>query len=147
MPLRLASVAQILNPQPETARVLHGLLDWIARADVAAQRGDPRPELCRADGQALFPEDEPWRLTDLERRNPADPAASGVLDEARLDEADLTFRPEEAGVESSDGESADETGSECSLAAGSPPPKRPRREAAPQPARRPEVPQSPDKQF
>ena len=42
VPLRLASLAQILNPQPEMARVLHGLRDWIARADQAAQRGAAR---------------------------------------------------------------------------------------------------------
>ena len=141
VPLRLASVAQILNPQPETARVLHGLLEWIARADVAAQSGDPRPDLRRADGQPLFPEDEHWWLTDLERRRKRpDSAALGDLSEARLDEADLTFLPEEAGVESSDGDSADDTGSECSLPAGPSPATRPRKETAPPAEPRPAVP-------
>ena len=66
VPLRLGLLSQILNPQPETARVLHGLLYWIEQADQAAQQGKPRPALLRPDGQPLFPQDEPWWLTDLE---------------------------------------------------------------------------------
>ena len=69
VPLRAKTLAQILNPQPETADVLHGLLDWIQRADLAAQRGDPRPDIQRADGAPLFPNSD-WWLTELERRNP-----------------------------------------------------------------------------
>ena len=38
MPLRLHTLAHVLNPQPEPARVLHGVLAWIA-----TQRGAPRP--------------------------------------------------------------------------------------------------------
>ena len=45
VPLKLKSLADILNPQPETASVLSGVLDWISRADVAAQRGEPKPPI------------------------------------------------------------------------------------------------------
>ena len=136
VPLRLKTLPQILNPQPATAQVLHGLLDWIARADRAARRGEQKPELRRSDGQALFPQDEPWWLTDIERRNPDRASAVDDLEEARLDEADLTCNPREAGVDSSSDESTDDTGSECSLPAGPPPAARRRqdvrgRQAAP----------------
>ena len=49
-PLRLGLLAQILNPQPETASVLHGLLHWIEQADQTAQQGKPRPQLLHPDG-------------------------------------------------------------------------------------------------
>ena len=54
VPLRLKKLQDILNPQPETAAVLGGLLDWIARADAAAQRGEAKPPRTRSDGQPLF---------------------------------------------------------------------------------------------
>ena len=43
VPVRLRSLAEVLDPQPETAAVLHRLLDWIDRADRAAQAGAPKP--------------------------------------------------------------------------------------------------------
>ena len=128
VPLRLRSLQDILNPQPRTARVLHGLLDWIDRADTAAQRGQPRPDLSRADGEPLFPVDEPWWLTDLERRNPATESCPDDLDVARIDDDDLTLRPDEAGVESTDSDG----GSTTSHSDGSLPPGGLPQKAAPQ---------------
>ena len=53
VPLRLLPLERILNPQPDTARVLHGLLEWIARVDLAPQRGEPRPQPPDACGGGL----------------------------------------------------------------------------------------------
>ena len=59
----------ILDPQPQTAEVLHRMLDWIDRADRAAQAGEPKPEFSTATGEPVFPDDgEEWWLTDFERR-------------------------------------------------------------------------------
>ena len=125
MPLRLKKLQDILNPQPETAAVLGGLLDWIARADAAAQRGDAKPPRTLEDGQALFPESE-WWLTDLERRQPRETALPTDREEAKLDEADLTLIPELAGAEdsSSDTDSGGED-SEGSLPGGPTPTRGP----------------------
>jgi hypothetical protein len=58
----------MLNPQPEAATVLHGLLDWIGRADEASQRGEAAPPPTGLDGKSLFPVSD-WWLTDIERRS------------------------------------------------------------------------------
>ena len=121
VPLRLPSLARVLNPQPSAARVLHGLLDWIARADAAAQQGDAKPDARRLDGEPLFPPDDPWWLTDLERRSPDVAAAPDDSGEAKFDEDDLTFHAEGAGVESSSDDDSDGTASESSLPAGAAP--------------------------
>ena len=69
MPVRLRNLADILDPQPQTAKVLHRLLDWIDRADWAAQAGASAPAFTTADGEPVFPEDdEEWWLTDFEQR-------------------------------------------------------------------------------
>ena len=39
VPLRLHSLAQILNPQPEATDVIHALLHWIHTSDAAHQAG------------------------------------------------------------------------------------------------------------
>ena len=70
---------------------MRGLLHWIDQADQAAQQGRPRPELLRPDGQPLFPNDQSWWLTDLERRNPDSTMAPDDLEEARLDDAGATL--------------------------------------------------------
>ena len=70
VPRRLRPLREILDPQPRTAEVLHRLLDWIDRADLAAREGAEPPEFAAADGTPIFPQDdeEEWWLTELERR-------------------------------------------------------------------------------
>jgi hypothetical protein len=58
---------EVLVPQPRAAAVMAELLQWIDRADMAAQAGAPRPPFVRDDGSPIFP-DEPWWLTEVERR-------------------------------------------------------------------------------
>ena len=60
----------------------------------------------------------------MERRNPDSASAPNDREAARLDEADLTFRPDEAGIESSDSDSLEDTASERSLPAGPAPVRR-----------------------
>ena len=121
--LRMKSLRQVLNPQPKTAAVLHGLLAWIDRADRANQAGEAKPPIQRADGKELFPVAS-WWLTELEQRKSAS-QQNQDMDEANIDEEDLTLNPEQAGVASSSSdESLDEDG-EASLPAG-PVPKRQR---------------------
>jgi len=69
VPVRLRSLDEILDPQPQTAEVLHRLLDWIDRADRAARAGKPKPAFTTAEKEPIFPEDdEEWWLTEFERR-------------------------------------------------------------------------------
>ena len=143
MPLKLRTLATSLSPQPDTAHVLHGLLNWIARADLASRHGLPRPALCRADAEPLFPVDEAWWLTDLERRMPRQSDAPDDLTEAQLDEEDLTMRPDEAGIEPSETESSDSAGSQCSLPAGPRPAKRGQSTTVPTVPRRVQTPARP----
>ena len=121
IPLRMKSLHQILDPQPVTASVLHGLLGWIDRADRAHQAGGAKPPIEREDGEKLFPHG-PWWLTELERRKPPT-QQSQDMDDAKLDEEDLTLNPDEAGVGSSTSDESLDEGSEASLPAG-PVPKR-----------------------
>ncbi len=81
VPVRLRTLAEILDPQPGTAEVLHRLLDWIDRADRAAQDREPKPAFSTAAGDPIFPEDgEEWWLTDFDRRKkraaPEEPSSS-----------------------------------------------------------------------
>ena len=68
------------------------MLDFIDIVDLATQIGDPRPPFKTADGEDIFPDnDEPWWLTDVSRRAPAeeqdpgddDGPASEVVDEGQ----------------------------------------------------------------
>ena len=83
VPLKLKSLPEILDPQPDTMRVLHGLLAWIDKVDRAAQRGEAAPPPQLPDGRPLFPEGE-WWLTDLERRRAPESEQPG--EEAPVDE-------------------------------------------------------------
>ena len=90
-----------MNPQPRTAAVLHGLLDWIDRADRAAQHGVSKPPVLRKDVTALFPEDE-WWLTEFERRRKANPStidenlrSSDSSAEGSAMDSDLLTEPDE----------------------------------------------------
>ena len=69
VPVRLRTLAEILDPQPETAAGLHRPLGGSDRADRAAQAGAPKPAFATAENEAIFPEDgEEWWLTEFERR-------------------------------------------------------------------------------
>ena len=72
IPIRLRTLAEILDPQPRASVVIRGLLSWIDRADIASQRGGPRPAFSTPTGEHIFP-DEPWWLTELERRTQDEP--------------------------------------------------------------------------
>ena len=122
-PLRMRTLSEVLNPQPETAMVLHGLLDWIERADLASQNSLQRPPLLRADGAPLFPEG-PWWQTDLSKHAPKEETLGVELDDAPFDDADLTIDPNEAGADASDTDTAtDNDESDDSLPAGPPRPR------------------------
>ena len=122
VPLKMGTLLQTLNPQPQTAKVLHGLLDWIDRADLAAQHGEAPAAPLRSDGAPLFPDHE-WWLTEMERRRPRDDG-----DESDDDEDDLNEGGNLAGGNAT-GSSSGWTNSDCdsdaSLPAG-PPLKRPK---------------------
>ena len=45
VPLKLHNLHKILDPQPDTSTVLHGLLRWIDRADKASQRKEAKPPI------------------------------------------------------------------------------------------------------
>ena len=112
VPRRLRPLREILNPQPRTAAVLHRLLDWIDRADLAAREGAEPPEFAAPDGTPILPEDEEdaWWLTELERRK---------RETAReeMDSSDPDEDPQEGGENKPDGdESDDEEDSEFDLA-------------------------------
>ena len=55
VPVRLRTLAEALNPQPETAAVLHRLLGWMDRADRAAQAGQAKPRFETGDGEPYLP--------------------------------------------------------------------------------------------
>ena len=59
-PVRLRSLAEVLDPQPEAKRVYADLLDWIERADRASQLGLPRPPFTTTSNGDIFPEEEWW---------------------------------------------------------------------------------------
>ena len=91
-PVKLKALVEILHPQPDAQGVIHRLLDFMDRVDLATQTGAPRPLFQTADGEDIFPDsDEPWWLTDVSRRAPAeeqdpgdeDGPASEVAEEGR----------------------------------------------------------------
>ena len=117
VPLKLGTLAQTLNPQPQTAKVLHGLLDWIDRVDLASQRGEAPPAPRRSDGAPLFPDTE-WWLTEMERRRPKDDAAESDADEEELE---LGENPTGGNATcSSSGWTSSDSDSAASLPAGPP---------------------------
>ena len=132
VPLRLRELEHVLNPQRSTAEVLHALLGWIDRADEASQNGQPRPAVQRDNGAPLFPEDE-WWLTELERRRPVD-ADKGGDDDGCVNEDDVTWKPEDAGAQSSSSSEPTGDDSDASLPAGPPPPRAPAQKHSRQPS-------------
>ena len=81
LPVKLKALDEILNPQPDAQVVIHRLLDFMDRVDLATQTGDPRPPFKTTDGEDIFPDnDEPWWLTDVSRRAPAEEQDPGDED-------------------------------------------------------------------
>ena len=111
----MRTLRQVLSPQPITAAVLHGLLGWIERADRAGQAGEAKPPIQREAGNKLFPVGS-WWLTELEQRKPAT-EQNQDMDEANVDEEDLTLNPAQAGVATSSSDDSLDEDSEASLAA------------------------------
>ena len=71
VPVSWRSLADCLNPQPKAQEVMHRLLDWIDRVDMASHAGIQRPPFCTPAGEPIFPEDDDdmWWLTELQRRH------------------------------------------------------------------------------
>ena len=115
VPLKLKSLAEILNPQLKTATVLHALLLWIDRADLASQSGEPKPPLERENEEPLFPDGQ-WWLTELEQRRGANEA--DLASDAEIDPEHLTSKPDEAAVLDSDSSTGTDGDSDASLPAG-----------------------------
>ena len=71
VPLKMKTLAEVLNPQPTTARVLSNLLQWID--DVDRQSVDPevRAEDPSSAFERIFFQEPNWWLTELERRQPS----------------------------------------------------------------------------
>ena len=67
-------------PQPNASSVIRKLLGWIARVDAASRANAVRPSFADEDGGDIFPEGEPWWLTDVSRRA-EDEKAAQVADE------------------------------------------------------------------
>ncbi len=124
VPPRLSPLADILNPQPGTAEVVHAVLDWINRCDAASQAGAATPPPARVDGAPLFPEHE-WWLTEFEKRKATieEPSLQQI---ALFEDADITRDPLETWWQGSASESSGSVGgesgndSEGSLPAGPP---------------------------
>ena len=72
LPVKLKALDEILNPQPDAQVVIHRLLDFMDRVDLATQTGDPRPPFKMADSEDVPPAGgECWCLADVSRRAPA----------------------------------------------------------------------------
>ena len=81
IPVKLKSVEDIINPQPDAQVVIHRLLGWMDRIDSASQTGASRPPFRTIDGGEILPrDDEPWWLTDVSRRVTADEEPPGDED-------------------------------------------------------------------
>ncbi|MEE3276671.1 MAG: hypothetical protein VX193_02435 [Candidatus Thermoplasmatota archaeon] len=67
--MKLRKLEEVLNPQPDATVVIHRLLAWMDRVDLATQRGMPRPPFQTPEGEHIFPpEEELWWLTDVSKR-------------------------------------------------------------------------------
>ena len=65
----ISKLEDVLNPQPDATVVIHRLLSWMDRVDVASQHGNARPLFQTPEGGDIFPpEEELWWLTDISKR-------------------------------------------------------------------------------
>ena len=84
------------------------------RVDLAIQTADPRPSFKTADGEDIFPDnDEPWWLTDVSRRAPAEEQDPG-------DEDGPPSEVEEEGVQQAEVSDEDPLSSEAEAATYTP---------------------------
>ena len=90
IPVVARELKQMLDPQPRAAEVMHRLLDWIERADLASQRGEAKPPFATVQGEPIFPGDEdPWWLTDVQRKSTAEEILPGNEDGPAEEEGDV----------------------------------------------------------
>ena len=125
--VHLRTLAEILKPQEQAARVYEDLLAWIDAADGASQKGCAPPPFEKEDGEPIFPsgdDGEPakWWLTDLQlalgaetlRRQPL------CIDEAVEPLGDETAAPaedtEEEWTEDEEGDAQSEASFEADAA-------------------------------
>ena len=81
---------EMLNPMPRAAAVMHRLLEWIDRCDLASQRDEPKPTFATITGKSIFPDDEePWWLTDVQRKTTTEAQHPGDEDGPHVEEGDL----------------------------------------------------------
>jgi hypothetical protein len=63
VPVKLRTLQEILNPQPQARQVYADVLDWIDEVDLASQTGAARPPFMTKQGTSIFPADVLWWLT------------------------------------------------------------------------------------
>ena len=56
-PVKLRKLEETLHPQPDDTIVIHRLLDWMNRVDIASQHGSPRPPFLQLEGDSLLPDE------------------------------------------------------------------------------------------
>ena len=83
--LQLRELCQVLNPQPQAQTVIHNLLAWIDRVDLAAQTGASRPPFETERGEPIFPETT-WWITDAGAASLKKAPKTIELDDARDDD-------------------------------------------------------------
>jgi hypothetical protein len=90
IPLCDRTLAEILDPQPQASCVMHRLLDWIDRVDMASQNGGPRPPFETIEGGPIFPDtDDPWWLTEVQKRkNGVEEAQEKCLEDGPASDAE-----------------------------------------------------------
>ncbi len=99
------------------ADVIHALLDWIHKADVAGQRQEAKPAFVRPDGSPIFPDDEEWWLTEFDKRKQQREEQKDLAGDDIPDE-DLTANPHEAGFSGTDSSSELSEASDDGMPAG-----------------------------
>ena len=68
-PVKHRKLEETLNPQPDATVVIHKLLSWMDRVDIASQHGSARPLFQTPEGDAIFPDESSlWWLTDISKR-------------------------------------------------------------------------------
>ena len=103
------NLEEILNPQPRAQGVIHDLLNWIQRVDLASQNGAPRPAFETLERKPIFPEDDEdkWWLTDVQNRKTPETQAPADEDGPPSSEGEHVS-DEDKNVSDEDPSSADE---------------------------------------